>query len=146
MSNSTTILTPIIDAVLKRGVPNTTTLPAATIVDTVENVSLKVTIEKSPANNRRSRIKQYVATLQDVGLEINFPADSSDAHLAAFKTAAINGYPIPIQCTDGGPLVFNGLMGVESLDNDQQLTGISGYKFSLFPWAVGSAATRPALS
>ena len=146
MANSTTVLIPIIDAILKRGAPNTTALPATVLVDTVENVALKLAYDKPEANNRKSRIKQKISTLVDIGLEINFPADSADTHLSAFKTAAINGQPIPITVTDGGPLMFSGLMGVESLDNDQPLSGVSGYKFGLFPWAVGASGPQPALS
>ena len=145
--NQTTIVTSLIDAILRRGTgADVNPAAATTLVDTVENVTLKITMDEAPANNRRSKIKQSVPTLAGVELEINFPADSADPHLAAFKSACINRTAIAVYCTDGAALAFRGLMGVFGLDNDQPLPNVPGYKFTLKPWAVGVNGTQPQLS
>ena len=147
MANQSTIVVSLSDATLKRGSAGSTTLPAATLVDTVENVNLKLTFEEAPANNRRTKIKQSLPTLCAVEIEINFPVDSADTHLAAFRTAMLGLQCIPIQVADGsGAFTFNGLVGVFSGENDQQLPAVVGNKFSLKPWAVGASGTQPTLT
>jgi hypothetical protein len=143
MAAATTVVLSLIDAKLYRGTPNTTTLPATTLVTTVENVSLKITMEEAAANNRLTAVKQQLPSLAGIDMEINFLSDSADTHLAAFRTAFINRQPIPLRVIDAAGLAFGGLMGVFGLDNDQQLSGVPMNKFTLKPWAVGFAGTQP---
>ena len=146
MANQTTVKLSLVDAVLYRGTPGSTSLPAATLVTTVENVSLKVSKDKAPAFNRLSSIKQYLAVHKDVTIEISFPADSADTHLAAFRAAMINDQAIPILLGNGSEAAstrWSGLMGVASGDDDEQLQGVPMQKFELFPWAVGASGTQP---
>ena len=145
MSSNTTVKLSIVDAVLYRGTPGGS-LPAATLVSTVENVSLKVSKEKAKAFNRLSTIKQYLAVHKDVTVEIAFPADSADTHLAAFRYAMLHDQPIPVLLGNGSEAAstrWSGLMGVESGDDDEELEGVPMQKFSLFPWAVGASGTQP---
>jgi hypothetical protein len=145
MANNTTVKISLTDAVLKIGTVGGS-LPATTVVTTVENVSLKISKEKSPALNRLSQIKQYISTLTDVALEINFPADSADPFLAAFRSAAITNTPLPVYVAgtfEGANTRFTGIMGVESMEDDEPLAGVEMEKFTLFPWAVGYSGTQP---
>ena len=149
MANQSTVVLSLVDAVLKRGTPNTTTLPAATLVTTVKNVNLKLTMEEAEASNRNSAFRQYLPSLAGIELQIEFNSDSADTHLAAFRTALINRQPIPIQVTDssGSGSTFNGAMGVFPWENDQPLAGVPSNKFTLKPWAVGATSSaQPTLS
>ena len=83
MANQSTVVLSLVDAVLKRGTPNTTTLPAATLVTTVKNVNLKLTMEEAEASNRNSAFRQYLPSLAGIELQIEFNSDSADTHLAA---------------------------------------------------------------
>ena len=146
MANQTTVKIPLDDALLYRGAPNTTTLPATTLVATVENVSLKVTYEEAKVQNRLTKIAQQLPTIAAVDLEIAFAADSADTHLAAFRSALINRYPIPILVSNGSEAAltrFSGLVGVFSGDDDQRIAGVAMQKFTLKPWAVGAGGTQP---
>lgn len=149
MANQTTIKLSLTDAILYRGTQGTTTLPATTPVTTVENVSLKLTLQEAKLNNRLSPIGQQLPSIADIALEINFAADSADTHLQAFRAAMINRQPIPILVSNGSEASntrFSGLMGVFGGDDDEQLAGIPGQKFTLKPWAVGFAGTQPSFS
>jgi len=139
MANQTTIVLSLIDAKLYRGVA----IPATVECTSVENVSLKLTMEEAKANNRLSKIGQQLPAMGAADLEINFPADSADPHLGAFKAALIARSPIAVRVMDGAGLDFNALMGVFNMDNDQQLAGVPQYKFTLKPWAVGYAGVQP---
>ena len=134
------------DAILLRGTPGSTGLPASVLCNTVENVSLKVTREKAKAFNRNSPVKQYISTLAEVAIEITFPADSADTHLAAFRSCVINNTAIPVMLGNGSEALssrWSAVMGVESLDDSEELEGIPMEKFALFPWAVGAAGPQP---
>jgi hypothetical protein len=149
MANTTTIVTSLSDAKLYRGSPNSNTIPAATLVTTAENVSLKLTFNEAKVLNRASGIEQVVYTLAAVEAEFNIYSDSADVHLQAFRTALINRQPIPILITDGSCVngyLFSGLMGVGGGDNDQPLPGVPTNKFTLKPWAVGFAGPQPSLN
>ncbi len=146
--NSTTMKLSLIDAKLYYGTPNTTG-SANTLCTTVENVGLKVTYTEAKANNRNTPIEQSLPSLAAVSLEVNFPSDSADLALQAFRTAALNRYPIPIKVADGSEqnsYQFSGTMGVYSVDNDQPLPNVPQNKFELKPWAVGASGTQPSLS
>jgi hypothetical protein len=136
MAANTTVRVPLTDATLTIN---------GTTCKTVENVTLKLVYDKPEVNTRNSRVKQKLPTLLDVGLEFNMPGDTADTCLSALKTACLTPSAIQVTCTDG-VLSFGGQCGVESLDNDQPLAGVSGYKFGLFPWAVGVNGTPPSLS
>ena len=147
MANQTTVTLTLTDAVLKRGTPNPTVLPAATLVDTCGDVDLKITMDEAPANNRKTPIKQQLPSLAGVELEVSFPSDSADAHLAAFRTAFINRQPIPIYVSDQSAMIgFGGIMGVFGWQDPQPLAGVPDNKFTLKPWAVGASGTQPAFS
>ena len=146
MASNSTMMLSLVDAKLYRGTPNTTTLPATTECTTVENVSLKVTMEEAAASNRLNKIKQQLPSMGSVDLEINFLADSADVHMQAFKTALINRQAIPVRVIDGAGLDYNALMGVFGMDNDQPVAGIPTYKFTLKPWAVGFSGTQPTIA
>ena len=148
MAQNSTVKIALTDALLYRGTVGGS-VPATTLVTTVENVSLKTTKEKSPAFNRNTPIKQYLSTLTEVVLEINFPADSADTHLAAFRQACLTNTPIPILVKGGfeaAASAWTALMGVESAEDDEPLAGVEMEKFTLFPWAVGAAGTQPSFS
>jgi len=145
MANQTTVTLSLIDAQLLRGTAGSTgPLPATILCNTCENVSLKVTMEEAGANNRNTPIKQQLPTLAGIDLEVNFPSDSADQHLAAMRAALINRQAIPISVRDAAGFNFSALMGVFGADNDQQLAGVPMNKFTLKPWAVGASGTQPA--
>jgi len=148
--NGTTVVLSLIDAVLYRGAPNTTTIPttSGTKVTTVENLTLKLTYDEAPANNRQTPIKQSLPSLLGVELEANFPSDSADTHLAAFRSALINRYPLPLLISDGSDTGyrFGGVMGVFGGDNDQALPSVPMNKFTLRPWAVGFTGNQPSVN
>ena len=145
--NSTTVVLPLIDARLYAGTPNTTApLPPTTVVTTVENITVKASFDEAQLNNRLSGFKQSLPTLAAVEVEVNFNGDSADTFLSSFRVACFNRYPIPIAVRDGAGFNFTGLMGVFSADNDQPLSGVTGNKFSLKPWAVGFSGNQPSFT
>jgi hypothetical protein len=144
MANQTTVVLSLVDAQLLRGTAGSVgPLPATTLCNTCENVALKVTMEEATANNRNTPIKQQLPSLAGIELEVNFPSDSADQHLAAFRSALINRQGIPVSVRDAAGFNFSGCMGVFGADNDQQLAGVPMNKFTLKPWAVGANGTQP---
>jgi hypothetical protein len=147
MANQTTVVLSLVDAQLFRGNSGSVyPLPAQTLCNTVENVSVKVTLDQATANNRNTPIKQQLPSLVDIEIEINFPSDSADTHLSAFRSALIGRQAIPVSVRDGAGFNFSAAMGVFGADNDQQLAGVPMTKFTLRPWAVGASGTQPSFS
>ena len=147
MSNQTTVNVSIADAILKRGAPNTATLPATVICDTCADVSYKASANEAKANNRRSRHEQSLPGMIGDEIEVAFPSDSADPHLAAFKTAFCTFAPIPVYITDkNGMLGFSAVMWVSNWDDGQTLNEVPVNKFTLKVYAVGYSGTQPSYS
>ena len=137
MANNTTVRLALIDAILNVN---------GTLAKTVENVTLKLTMQEAKANTRMSKFEQQLPTLIGVEIEVNFPSDSADTASAALKSACINQTSVLIVCSDGGSIQFTGYMGVFGMDNSQELAGVVMNKYTLKPCAVGAAGSQPALA
>ena len=147
MAEHSTVALSIVDAILRRGAPNTTNLPAGTLCDSCADVSLKVTIGEAKANNRRSRHEQARPAMFADEIEVSFPSDSADPHLDAFMTAFINAQPIPVFVTDkAGMHSFSAVMGVFGLDDTQTLNEVAVNKFTLKPYACGYGGPQPSFA
>ena len=144
MPANTTIALSIVDAVIKRGAPNTTTLPPTIAVDTCEDVTLKVSVSEAKANNRKSRHEQSLPAMYSDEIDITFPADSADTHLAAFITAFTTPGPIPIKVADKtGMIGLQMIAYVASWEDPNTMPDVPKLKFTLKPFAVGVGGTQP---
>jgi hypothetical protein len=144
MSAQTTVNVSIADAILKRGTPNSAVLPATIVCNTCADVSYKATANEAKASNRLSRHEQSLPGMIGDEIEVAFPSDSADTHMAAFITAFCNFQPIPIYVTDKASMIgFGAVMWVTSWDDTQTLNEVPVNKFTLKVYAVGASGTQP---
>jgi len=129
MSVGTTIAVSVADALLYRGTAGAT---ASTLVNTCQDVTLKLTFADVKANRRLSQFEGSVIGMIATEVEVTFVADSADAHLTAFKAAMIALTPMSLYITDK-----SGMIGPEAdfyifgFDDTQKLEDAVLNKFTL---------------
>lgn len=144
MPANTTVALSIVDAILKYNPSPSTSLPATTTSANCADVSLKCTMDEAQANTRATRHKMGLPSMFSDGVDVSFPSDSGAADLTAFRTAFFTSAPIAITITDkSGMTPFNAIMYVADFDDTQTLNEVPMDKFSLKPFAVGSAGPFP---